>query len=257
MLTLTWLFQHFSEARPPTLSAIGERPPETVFPMIALGNNDPNWDMRSDIWYLVCTVSLVIECILTWFLCVFEKIYEILTGSEFFYGVDARGLLGRMARIAGEVPPLWASYWASNEYLKDQGAPVCFFFFFALPWPYYYSVPEISAARASAEWINRRPALVRSCKSEEEADSDRVILDLLRSMLVLDPAERPFVRHWQVIETHRWLEPNNILRITSREIMNLQASNSYESSLSRRHGNTILTNNALYLLLLNYLPKNE
>lgn len=52
--------------------------------------------------------------------------------------------------------------------------------------------------------MEHRPALVRSCKSEQEADR---VIDLLRSMLVLDPAERPSVR--QVIETHRWLEPNN------------------------------------------------
>ena len=52
----------------------------------------------------------------------FEKIYEIITGSQFFYGVGVRGLLGRMARIVGEVPPHWTSYWASNEHLKDQGA---------------------------------------------------------------------------------------------------------------------------------------
>ena len=37
------------------------------------------------------------------------------TGSEFFYGAGARGLLGRMVRLIGEVPPLWALYWASNE----------------------------------------------------------------------------------------------------------------------------------------------
>jgi hypothetical protein len=59
---------------------------------------------------------------------VFEKIYEIITGCAFFHGVGARGLLGAMARMVGEVPSLWASYWASNEYLKDQGVPGGFFF---------------------------------------------------------------------------------------------------------------------------------
>ena len=61
-------------------------------------------------------------------------------------------------------------------------------------------VPDISAERASAEWIRHKSDLVRCCKSEEEADR---IIDLLRSMLVLDPAERPSVR--QVIETHHWV----------------------------------------------------
>ena len=54
------------EARPRIRSAIGIRPPETVFPMIALGDKDAYWDMRSDIWSLACTVSLfglVVECI--------------------------------------------------------------------------------------------------------------------------------------------------------------------------------------------------
>ena len=42
---------------------------------------------------------------------------------------------------------------------------------------------------------------MQGCKSEREADR---VIDLLRSMFVLDPAERPSVR--QVMETHRWLE---------------------------------------------------
>ena len=109
-------------------SAVGIRPPETVFPMIALGDKDPYWDMRSDIWSLACTVSFFFGVswnALTFELlgCLIEKIFEIITGGAFFYGVGGRGLIGRMARIFGEVPPHWAAYWASNEYLKDQGAP--------------------------------------------------------------------------------------------------------------------------------------
>jgi hypothetical protein len=45
--------------RPPTQSAIKVRPPEIVFRMIALGHEDPDWDVRSDTWSLACTVSLV------------------------------------------------------------------------------------------------------------------------------------------------------------------------------------------------------
>jgi len=33
-----------------------------------------------------------------------------------------------MARIVGQVPPLWASYWASDEYLKYQGGLLYFWF---------------------------------------------------------------------------------------------------------------------------------
>jgi hypothetical protein len=139
---------------------------------------------------------------------VFEKIYEIITGCELFYGVGARGLIARMARIFGEVPPHWASYWASNENLKDQGALHSFFFFWfaflTLLTLLKHFVPEISAARANAQWNDFRPPLVHAFKSEEDADC---FIDLLRSMLVLDPAERPSVR--QVIETYRWLELNN------------------------------------------------
>ena len=44
------------------------------------------------------------------------------TGSEFFYGVlCAHDLLCRLRRLVGEVPPLWASFLASNESLRDQG----------------------------------------------------------------------------------------------------------------------------------------
>ena len=50
------------EARPPTQSAIKVRPPEIVFPMVALGDNDPNWDLRGDIWSLACTVGLFWSC---------------------------------------------------------------------------------------------------------------------------------------------------------------------------------------------------
>ena len=46
------------DVRPPMQCAVGVRPPEVVFSTVALGNNDPDWDMRSDIWSLGCTVSL-------------------------------------------------------------------------------------------------------------------------------------------------------------------------------------------------------
>ena len=108
-----------------------------------------------------------------------------------------------MARLVGEMPPLWASYWASNESLKDRGTPVYLFICGTL---FKHFVPEISAARASAEWMNYRTGLVQICKSEEEADC---VIDLLRSMLILDPAGRPSIR--QVMITHHWLQPNSVV----------------------------------------------
>ena len=84
-----------------------------------------------------------------------------------------------------------------NANLKDQGA-LLFFCFTS----FKHFVPKISAARASAEWIDHRPALVTlaGCKSDEEAD--RRVIYLLRSMLVLEPVEgTSFVTFCQVVET--------------------------------------------------------
>ena len=52
-------------------------------------------------------------------------------------------------------------------------------------------------------WMNRRSTFEHS-GTAEEADQ---LLSLLRTMMVLDPAERPSIR--QVIETHSWLETKN------------------------------------------------
>jgi len=49
--------------------------------------------------------------------------------------------------------------------------------------------------------MDHRPAILQGCTTEQDADR---LIDLLRSMFVLDPAERPSVR--QVMETHPWLE---------------------------------------------------
>jgi serine/threonine-protein kinase SRPK3 len=46
-----------NEPRPKMQCAVGVRPPEVVFPAVALGDEDPDWDMRSDIWSLGCTVG--------------------------------------------------------------------------------------------------------------------------------------------------------------------------------------------------------
>jgi hypothetical protein len=87
--------------------------------MIALGIKNPDWDVRSDIWSLACTVSLLslIDTLINFM----WEIYEIVAGGTFFYGVGARGLLNRMAQTVGQLPPLWASYWASNEHLTCEG----------------------------------------------------------------------------------------------------------------------------------------
>jgi hypothetical protein len=97
-----------------------------------------------------------------------------------------------MAKTVGQLPPKWAPYWASNDYLKNEGAyaglPLC-----RTSWK--PPVPDISSASAN---LTHRPVILRGCKTDEEADR---LIDLLQSMFVL---ERPSVR--QVMEAHPWLE---------------------------------------------------
>lgn len=44
------------EERSRSQCAIGVRAPEIAFPQVALKVMDPDWDARSDIWSLACTV---------------------------------------------------------------------------------------------------------------------------------------------------------------------------------------------------------
>jgi len=140
--------------------AVEVRPPEVAFPIVALGNNDPDWDVRSDIWSLGCTI------------------YEIASVSTLFYGVDGGGLLSRMVEMVGQVPPAWEPYWASDAYLQKQ---------------------NVSVAEANTYWAERRLHLEKRCTIEE---AERLI-HLVRSMLVLDPAQRPSAL--QLLEAHSWL----------------------------------------------------
>lgn len=113
-----------------------------------------------------------------------------------------------LARIVEE--DLWASYWVSNEYLKDQG--VAFFFGLLVTLFKHFTPladhPSLISIAASSERIDQWPALVQGCKNEEEAVH---VIDLLQSM-ILDLAERPSVR--QVTETHRWPGPDNFCGVT-------------------------------------------
>jgi hypothetical protein len=52
--------------------------------------------------------------------------------------------------------------------------------------------------------MSKRPIFIRNCETEEQADH---LVDLLRTMLVLDPDERPSIR--QVMETHSWFEASS------------------------------------------------
>ena len=132
LLNLTFPVFLQGDARPHTQCATGIRPPKTVFPMIALGEKDPYY-IRSNICPLHARLALLVlvEWIDLIFFARLKEIYEIITACEFFYGVGARGLIGRMARIVGEVPSHRASYWASNE---DLGVLSLFFYGFAFPY---------------------------------------------------------------------------------------------------------------------------
>jgi serine/threonine-protein kinase SRPK3 len=49
---------HKDQQRPRMQCAVAVCPPEVAFSIVALGNNDPDWDVQSDIWSLGCTVGL-------------------------------------------------------------------------------------------------------------------------------------------------------------------------------------------------------
>jgi hypothetical protein len=123
-----------------------------------------------------------------------------------------------MAQMIGEVPPLWASYWASNEYMKDQGV-LLFFNFILFPSPLVFS-PLIQKPFCFQRSQLQGQVLSGSNTLAGQALSRAVrvksVIDLIRSMLVLDPAERHSVRQLEVIESHRWLEqldsePDNVV----------------------------------------------
>ena len=146
-LSLNWLFQHFVREKP------------SFFPMIALDENDPNWEMRSDIWSLpvACTVSsfrFLQQNALTWF----SHVWIDLRNVHWVW------ILLRCTMCTRFVRPVEAIGWRSTTSLG---------FVFGFKWiferprsrcaaPHYYLtyliqtcvVPEISAARARSERMN-------------------------------------------------------------------------------------------------------
>ncbi|KAF8522372.1 kinase-like domain-containing protein, partial [Gautieria morchelliformis] len=142
-------------------------PPEVVFPKFALGITDPDWDMRGDIWSLACTVR--------------HPNSLKHGGWPLFSGWGgAVVVLEQMARIVEHLPPAWAPI----KFLRRQ--------------------VHYSAESSNAEWTWRRDRWVEKCNNEQEVDH---LIDLLRSMLVLDPAERPSAL--QLLKPHTWLDTDS------------------------------------------------
>jgi serine/threonine-protein kinase SRPK3 len=102
-----------------------------------------------------------------------------------------------MIEMAGQVPPAWAPFWASDKYLRVQGMRQNFFLVARIE----KFVSDVSAAAANAYWAKRRQHLMKGGITELEANR---LIELLRSMLVLDPAERPSAL--QVLGAHTWLD---------------------------------------------------
>ena len=113
-----------------------------------------------------------------------------------FYGVGlGRGLLKRMVDLVGRLPPLWAPYWASQEYLQKQGMAARG----AVMTSADYHNADVSMTKADAEWTGRRPYLKLGCSDENDLER---LVDFLRAMLVLNPSERPSANQ---IAKHPWL----------------------------------------------------
>ncbi|KAL1757694.1 kinase-like domain-containing protein [Schizophyllum commune] len=89
------------------------------------------------------------------------SIYEIFTGSPLFRGVGLGGLPKTMASMSATLPLEWKAWWASA------------------PRP---------GSSSDAWWTERRDRLRGACADDRGADA---LVDMLKRILVLDPAKRP------------------------------------------------------------------
>ncbi|GJE84423.1 kinase-like protein [Phanerochaete sordida] len=136
--------------------------PEILFERVARSTDAPA-TKASDIWSLACTL------------------YEIMFGSRLFhFAAQNDALLGKMAKLCGEVPAAWQTYWASRERLRNLA---------------------VSPESADAEWmylLDQRSQIDSTLTSSDVAE----FVSLLRSMLRIDPSTRPCV---EVLLEHPWL----------------------------------------------------
>ncbi|TFK69247.1 kinase-like protein [Pluteus cervinus] len=121
--------------------------PETVFSLVVEKIDNPPMELPTDIWALG------------------TAIYEIVTGSSLFYGVDYSGIFSKMAEMLGTLPDGWKEWWKSRS-----------------------KAPAVSPSGADAWWIQRREILRKNCADDADVDA---LIALLRKILVLDPKARP------------------------------------------------------------------
>lgn len=128
--------------------------PEIMFGQVAQSSR-PASTRSSEIWSLACSM------------------YEIVfRGTLFYFAAPNYALLGNMATVCGEIPSSWKSYWDGNERLREM---------------------PISKEIADAQWRERENAYKTGrmhANSVPREDIDQFV-DLLRSMLKMDPQQRP------------------------------------------------------------------
>ncbi|KAF9480970.1 kinase-like protein [Pholiota conissans] len=153
------------EQERPYCTPINGCAPELVFQKIVNSESvRPSPTKECDIWSFACLI------------------YRLVFSSSLFYLCGYNDvMLHSMAMICGEVPLEWKDYWDSNEFLSQK---------------------NISQETADAEWQLRREHVVKCTRKHSEAEVDQII-SLLRSMLKLDPKQRPSIE--EVLQ-HEWFK---------------------------------------------------
>ncbi|KAK7441002.1 hypothetical protein VKT23_016783 [Stygiomarasmius scandens] len=125
--------------------------PEIMFKRVALKTNGLA-TFASDIWSLACTL------------------YEIVFGTRTFYSAFPNdSLLVDMARLCGEIPLEWSTYWESIPQLKCLNG-------------------TISQTTADVNWKSQLDYFERN---QATGDNLAQFIELLRDMLKMDPVTRP------------------------------------------------------------------
>ncbi|KIJ36333.1 hypothetical protein M422DRAFT_51099 [Sphaerobolus stellatus SS14] len=122
--------------------------PECIFARVIDNVDSPPVEPPADVWALGAAI------------------YEIITGSSLFHGVDMKDLLHYMVAMAESLPSRWRN-WYDTLPKSDQ--------------------PEISSGAAHKWWAERREMARVNCGDDNDANG---LINLLRKVFVLDPEER-------------------------------------------------------------------